>query len=272
MARQGSLSCVGVGMVLGAHLAPRARSLIEQAEVVFTVVSDPLVEQWLAGMNGDVRSLQDCYAPGRPRLSTYREMRERVLAQVRAGHRVCLALYGHPGVFARMPHEVVAAARAEDHPAHMEPAISAEDCLYADLGIDPGRVGCQHHEATQLLLNRRRLDPSAWLVVWQVALAGDRRNVTRGTSPAHRALLVERLQDDYPADHEVMVYEAATLAIASPRIERMPLAALPGARLELQSTLVVPPAMPLQPDPVMQARLVALEAGPCATQAEPAPH
>ncbi|MDZ3823785.1 MAG: SAM-dependent methyltransferase [Pseudoxanthomonas sp.] len=271
MARQGSLSCVGVGMVLGAHLAPRARSLIEQADVVFCVVSDPLVEQWLAGMNADVRSLQDCYAPGRPRLDTYREMQERVLAQVRAGRRVCLALYGHPGVFARMPHEAVAAARAEGHPAHMEPAISAEDCLYADLGIDPGRVGCQHHEATQLLLNQRRLDPSAWLVVWQVALAGDRRNLTRGTTPAHRALLVERLQRDYPRDHEVVVYEAATLAIAAPRIERLPLSALPEARLELQSTLVVPPAMPLRADPVMHARLAALEAGACAMHTVTAP-
>lgn len=259
-------------MVLGAHLAPRARSLIEQADIVFAVVSDPLVEQWLAGMNADVRSLQDCYADGRPRPDSYREMRGRVLTQVRAGRRVCLAVYGHPGVFARLPHEAIAAARAEGFPAHMEPAISAADCLYADLGIDPGRQGCQHIEATQLLLYQRRVDPSAWLVVWQVALAGDRRSLSRGTSAAHRQLLVERLARDYPEDHEVIVYEAATLAIAPPRTERLPLRDLARARLELQSTLVVPPALAPLADPVMHARLEALEAAARVPQPLPAPH
>ena len=59
--------------------------------------------------------------------------------------------YGHPGIFAWSPHKVIKVARAEGYQAHMEPGISAEDCLYADLGIDPGRCGCQHYEASQLL-------------------------------------------------------------------------------------------------------------------------
>jgi hypothetical protein len=32
--------------------------------------------------------------------------------------------------------------------AVMLPGISAEDCLFADLGIDPGMIGCQSFEAT----------------------------------------------------------------------------------------------------------------------------
>ena len=41
--RTGSLACVGVGMTLGAHIGPRARAHIEQADVVFVAVSHPLV-------------------------------------------------------------------------------------------------------------------------------------------------------------------------------------------------------------------------------------
>ena len=65
----------------------------------------------------------------------------------------------------------------------MEPGISAEDCLYADLGIDPGSVGCQHYEASQFMFYRRRIDPSAYLVLWQVGIAGDRSLRRFATGP-----------------------------------------------------------------------------------------
>lgn len=255
----GSLACVGLGMMLGAHLGPRARSHIEQADVVFALVSDPVVELWLQQMNADVRSLQPYYAEGKPRHQSYREMVEAMLAQVRAGRTVCGGFYGHPGVFAKVPHDAIAQARAEGYAAHMEPGVSAEDCLYADLGIDPGRLGCQHFEASQLLFYHRRIDPSAYLVLWQVGIAGDRTYRRSASSPAHRQLLVERLLHDYPAEHEVIVYEAATLPITLPRMEAMPLHALTDATLHMHSTLVVPPCMPLQRDETMLARIEALE-------------
>ena len=246
--------------MLGAHLGPRARATIEQADVVFVAVSDPLVELWLQGMHSDVRSLQPLYAEGRSRHDTYRDMVAAMMAEVRAGRRVCGAFYGHPGVFALVPHRAVAQARAEGYDAVMEPGVSAEDCLYADLGIDPGMHGCQHFEASQFMFYRRRVDPSACLVLWQVGLAGDRSVSRLSTGRAYRALLVERLVEDYPADHRVVLYEAATLPIAAPRIEEMPLSALADARMELQTTLVVPPAIPLQRDEAMLGRIAALDA------------
>ena len=258
-AGKGSLSCVGVGMMLGAHIGPRARATIEQADVVFGAVSDPLVELWLQQMNADVRSLQPYYAEGKSRHDTYREMIEAMLAEVRAGHHVCGAFYGHPGVFAGVPHQAIARARAEGFEAHMEPGVSAEDCLYADLGIDPGEVGCQHYEASQFMFYRRVVDPSAYLVLWQVGVAGDATVRRSSTGPAHRRLLVERLCEDYPADHGVTLYEAATLAIAEARMERMPLSQLPDAELRMQTTMVVPPATALLRDETMMERIACLD-------------
>jgi hypothetical protein len=129
----------------------------------------------------------------------------------------------------------------------MDPGISAEDCLYADLGLDPGKVGCAHFEASQVLFYDRLIDTSAWLVLWQVGVAGDRSYAVRESTPAQRQRLVDRLLLDYPPAHPVTVYEAATLPIGQPRIDRLPLAALAEARLSPQSTLVVPPARPLAP-------------------------
>lgn len=259
MSQQGSLACVGLGMLLGAHLSPRSRSHIEQADVVFALVSDPLVELWVQEMRPDMRSLQPFYCEGTSRLTSYNAMVEAMLAEVRAGRRVCGVFYGHPGVFALVPHKAVAGARAEGFEAVMEPGISAEDCLYADLGIDPGKYGCQHFEASQLMFYERRIDPSAYLILWQVGMAGDRSLARFSTGPAYRRLLVELLAMDYPLTHPVIAYEAATLPITAPRMDEMRLSDLVDADLRLQTTLVFPPAMPMQRNQAMLDRLAAID-------------
>lgn len=260
--RQGSLACVGLGMMLGAHLTPRARSTIEQADVVFVLASDGLVERWVQEMHRDVRSLQPYYGEGKSRRLTYGEMVDTMLDEVHAGRRVCAAFYGHPGVFAQVAHDAIDRARSEGFDAHMQPGISAEDCLYADLGIDPGRTGCQHFEATQFLCCDRQLDPAAWLVLWQVASVGDRGFTRNATGRAYRQLLVDKLARTYPARHDVVLYETPTLATASPRIQHLPLERLVDAELHMHTTLAVPPALPLRVDLAMRAALDALDAGP----------
>jgi len=255
--------------MLGAHLGPRARSHIEQADVVFVAASDALVELWVERMRPDARSLQPHYADGKSRRTTYREMVDAMLAEVRAGHRTCAAFYGHPGVFTQVSHQAIAQARRDGYIAVMEAAVSSEDCLYADLGIDPGHVGCQHCEATQFMIYQRRVDPSAYLVLWQVAHAGDRSLGRFSTDAAYRRLLVDRLREDYPVDHEVLVYEAATSPIGTPRMERIRLDTFPEIELRMHSTLVVPPAAALLPDRRMLDRIDDLEARLVATESRP---
>ncbi len=261
MMGKGSLTCVGLGMTLGAHLAPRARRTIETADVVFVHASDGIVEQWVGRMNADVRSMQPHYAAGATRRDAYRGMIDAMLAEVQAGRTVCGAFYGHPGVFAEVPHRAIAEARAGGHPAHMEPAVSAADCLYADLGFDPGASGCQHYEATQFLIGGRRIDTAAWLVLWQAAVVGDLGLTRRSTTPAHRALLGEVLARDYPPDHPVIAYRAATLPFVAPSIRRATLSELPTLELDLADTLALSPARKPSRDPAILARLAAIDAG-----------
>ncbi|UXI68278.1 SAM-dependent methyltransferase [Tahibacter amnicola] len=256
---QGKLVCVGIGMTLGSHIGPLAKSHITQADVVFAGVSDSVVEAWLRTLHPDVRSLQPFYEAGKSRRLTYREMVEAMLAPVRAGQSVCGAFYGHPGVFAWAPHRAIALARSEGHEALMVPGVSAEDCLYADLGIDPGRVGCQHYEASQFMLYRRTIDSSAYLVLWQVGLAGDRSLTRTSTGPAYRQLLVELLLEHYPADHPVVIYRAPTLPVVAPRMDSVRLCELPAAPIDAEDTVVIAPVRPLEPRRAIRAQLAALD-------------
>jgi len=246
-------------MTLGSHITPLARSYIEKADVVFTALSDGIIELWLARMNPNVRSLQPLYKEGKSRGDTYRQMVDTLLTEVRAGKRVCGAFYGHPGVFALPPHKAIEMARAEGYPAHMEPGVSAEDCLYADLGFDPGRYGCQHYEASQFMFYKRRVDTSAYLILWQIGVAGDQSFARFSTDAQYRQVLVDVLARDYDLGHEVIIYRAATLPIHEPRMERLPLGKLPDAAVDMHETLVIPPARSLEPDLQIRERLSALD-------------
>ena len=257
---RGRIACVGLGMTLGSHLTPLARSHIEKADVVFAALSDGIVEMWLESMHPDVRSLQSYYGKGdKSRMRTYQEWVEVMMAEVRAGRNVCAVFYGHPGVFAWSPHEVIRVARAEGYPAHMEPGISAEDCLYADVGFDPGRCGCQHYEASQLLFYEIPLNPNAYLVLWQVGLVGDRSLKRFSTGPEYRQVLVDVLSRDYPLDHEVIIYRSATLPIQQPHINRISLKDLAATAIAPEDTIVLSPVDSLQPNEAVRERLDALD-------------
>jgi hypothetical protein len=131
----------------------------------------------------------------------------------------------------------------------MEPGISAEACLYADLGIDPGKRGVQSMEATHFMVYDRQPDTAGLVLLWQVALSGDLSCTRMHADRDGLQALVEKLLRWYPADHGVILYEAAQLPIGSPRIEHLALRDLPAARYEEYTTLVIPPLGELRDDP-----------------------
>lgn len=242
------LVVVGSGIQFGRHVSERTLSEIRRAEVVLCL-ADPFALAMIQSFCPGAINLGAYYAPGKDRRQTYREIDAAIMAEVRAGKRVCAVFYGHPGVFADVPHRVVRKAREEGFAARMEPGISAEACLYADLGIDPGRRGVQSMEATQLLFYDRRLDPSGVVLLWQVALAGDLSCTRLHAEAEGLQALVEKLLRWYPPEHEAILYEAAQLPIDSPRAERLRLRDLPTAHYQEYTTLVIPPLGELQPDP-----------------------
>lgn len=252
--KPGSLIIVGSGIQLGRHVSRRALSEIQAADSVLAM-TDAFCFQWLQDMRPDVVGLHEFYGRDKDRRQTYREMDEAIMTEVRTGKRVCAVFYGHPGVFADVPHVTLRKAREEGHEARMEPGISAEACLYADLGMDPGRRGVQSFEATQFLVYDRYADPSALLILWQVALAGDLSCAQFAADRARLTVLRDKLLRWYPPDIEVILYEAAQLPVESFRADRLPLSDLPEADYKEYTTLVIPPVAGLKPDTTSLAAL-----------------
>jgi hypothetical protein len=252
--RRGSLAVVGTGIQLARQLTPEARREIERADDVLFVVGDPVAAASLGSLNARARSLSGLYRPGVPRDRVYEEMVEEILAAVRGGSRVCAVFYGHPGVYVQPSHEAVRRARAEGFEARMLPAVSAEDCLVADLGVDPGERGWQSWDATGFLLHGFRPDPTAGLVLWQVDGIGkldwDLEPDTRGL-----VALSDVLGTLYPPEHELVFYRASIYPILDGEPTRLSLRELAGLKEPPAATLYVPPLPPRPVDAAMAARL-----------------
>ncbi len=237
----GSLVVVGTGIRAISHITLEALTHLKAADKVYHVLTDPVVEDFVAQQNPTAESLKHLYVEGRERLETYRAMQDVILDAVRAGQHVCAVFYGHPGVFVTPSHEAVRTARAEGYRAEMLPGVSAEDCLFADLGLDPAEWGCQSFEATHFLVYRKKYDPSSALILWQVGAIADplfspRKKNTRGLSSLKRVLA-----DTYPLSHVVTLYEAAILPGTQPVVRQIPLSDLDATPLSGLVTLYVPP-------------------------------
>jgi uncharacterized protein YabN with tetrapyrrole methylase and pyrophosphatase domain len=257
----GSLTVIGTGIRTVGQLTTEAIAWMRNADTLLHVVADPIAEETMQRLNPNTESLSGYYAEGKPRSETYEEMVQHILACVRSGKQTCAAFYGHPGVFAYPSHESIRRARAEGYPAQMLPAVSAEDCLFADLGVDPAIGGCQSYEATDFVMHRRLVDPSTQLLLWQVGSLGDWTYKRNGYDLRGFPLLVQRLLELYPPSHNVVVYEAAVFPTCPPTIRTIPLANLSDRDVTAASTLYVPPARAPTPDPYVQQAFAAVSAG-----------
>jgi precorrin-3B methylase len=245
------LTVVGIGIKLVAHASIEARMHIERADKVYYVVAEPAAGAWVRSLNYRAESLHSCLVEGQPRYEAYERMVERILGSVQRGLRVCAVFYGHPGIFVYPANEALRRAAAGGFRAEMVPGVSALDCVFADLGLDPADDGCQMFEATDFLVHRRAPDTSCAVLLLQVGLIGQLHHTMDGFNREGLRILVDVLSEHYDRSHEVILYEAAQYSICRPLIERTPLGRLPAARVTPYSTLVVPPVLRPSPDPGM---------------------
>ncbi len=259
-ARPGQLVVVGTGLRTVGQMTTESIAWIKAADRVLYVVGDPVAERVIHDLNPKrMESLQRFYGEGQDRLASYEQMVERILQAVRASERVCAVFYGHPGVFVYPSHVAVTRARAEGYSAVMLPGISAEDCLFADLCVDPAATGCLSYEATDFLFNQRAVDPASALVLWQIGILGNGHYRAEGRYPTPlMPFLIEKLAAHYPVQHQAIVYEAAVHLGCRPRMTPVPLAGLQHVDLSAASTLYIGPAAASTPDMALVERLQAL--------------
>lgn len=237
-----SLTVVGCGIKFLSHLTIEAKSYIRNSDAVLYLVNEPAVTEWIQKENLNAESLDRFYTPHTLRKDSYQEITNYILEQLRLNQHVCVVMYGHPTVFAQPALDAVIQAKKGGYDAKVLPGISAEDCLFADLLIDPGEYGCQSFEATDFLIHRRFFDTSSHLILWQVSVIGILNHPpisfdnTKGLQ-----VLMNYLLEKYPFNHKVILYEAAQYPFLKPRIQEFKLEQLPVIKCSRISTLYIPP-------------------------------
>ena len=235
-----SVVVAGTGILGVGHISIETLGHIKAADAVFYLVADPVTEGFIQQNNPNSTSLQGCYREQAPRMEAYEAMVQTILAAMQQYDNVCALFYGHPGMFVYPSHELISRAKALGFDARMLPAISTEDCLFADLAVDPSRDGCQSYEATDFLIHERLFSPHSPLVLWQVGVIGDPTYRSAGYGIRNLDILVQRLVEHHPPTHRVVLYEAPHFVICPPRADWIPLAELPKAQVTAVTTLYVP--------------------------------
>jgi uncharacterized protein YabN with tetrapyrrole methylase and pyrophosphatase domain len=236
------LTVAGIGYQVAGHVTTETLGWLQSADRLFFLVYDPIAEQWLRALNASAVSLSDCTRPRHLLSDCCRQMEQIILKALRQGMNVCAVFSGHPGVGVDVAHHTLEKAAAEGYPVRMVPAVSAMDCLFADLGVEPAD-GFQVFEAETLLINNYRIDKQSALIILQPGTMGITRVQVKPRNSRSRTIDLQKfLLKVYQEDHKVVVYEAAMLPIAKPLIESTTLAHLIEVELTPISTLYIPPA------------------------------
>ncbi|MEM7019413.1 MAG: SAM-dependent methyltransferase [Pseudomonadota bacterium] len=265
--KKGSLIVAGTGIKSIAHLTVEAQAWIREADIVLHCLADPVTALWVRDNSKQAIDLNGFYQDSQPRLQTYLNMSAFIMQHVRAEQDVCVVFYGHPGIFAMATHYSIAMARAEGYRTAMLPGISAEDCLFAELGFDPATYGCQSLEATDMLLRRRAPQIDEHVIIWQAGEVGNLVYHERREANPAIAVLLEYLLQFYPPEHPVFHYQGAQYPISESAIEYLSLSDLVNAHLSTVSTLYLPPVQERPVDKEMAEKLgiVVAEGGDVAT-------
>ena len=263
-ARRGQLVVIGSGIeTVGFTLGDD--ELLRSADKVFFCVADPATVVWLKRLRPDAFDLYVLYDDRKPRYVTYMQMAEAMLHYVREGLRVVCVFYGHPGVFVLATHRSILIARREGHQAVMRPGVCALDCLCADLGVDPCHPGMQTHEATDMLVRRRKPDTSLHVVLWQVGLIGEMGFRRQGYINRNFSILVDYLQRSYGDEYPITHYVASRYPTIPPLIETYRLSELHDPAIQVRitglSTFYLAPRDATSADPEMVERLGLLKPG-----------
>lgn len=231
------LIVVGSGIKSIAHLSEETKKVIQNSDKVLYLVNEDNLKEWLQTTAKDAESLDKIYFSSPKRIDAYRAITDHIVKTYSEVTNLCVVFYGHPTVFADSALDAVKQIKERGGNAVVLPAISAQDCLYSDLEIDPGNQGCFSIEATELLIYERKIDPHSHLMLWQIANIGSFS--TKQT--AKLDVLKDYLLQYYPAKQAICIYEAATLPLQEARIEWAELNDLPGIAINAISTLYIPP-------------------------------
>lgn len=237
------LAIVGSGIKTLSHLTNEAKAHIIHADKVLHLVNEPLMKQWLDKHSKQSESLDNIYFDHGRRIDAYQAIAEHMYQQLLEHDYICIVLYGHPTVFAAIGLDLL--RLIEKNQLEVEhvsvPGISAMDCLFADLNVDPGNCGCFSVDVNDLLLFQKNIEPHSHLILWQIGLIGNCGAPDAEVDKDKLCYLKDYLLEFYEETHEVVLYEASLYPSVSPKIIKATLSNLVELPYTSLSTLYIPP-------------------------------
>lgn len=206
---KGKLAIVGTGITAVAHMTLEVIGHLQHADIVFYHANSGVSAALIQQLNPNIVDLYEYYGEGKLRSITYVQMAELMLAEVRKGRSVVGVFHGHPGYFVKAGRRAIAIAKMEGHETMLLPAVSATDCLFADLGIDPGVIGVHVVKASAVLRDDTFLATDNHVVLVQVGSVGDNTFSFSGYKHTKLDRFFERLISIYGEEHDSVYYVAA---------------------------------------------------------------
>lgn len=235
------LALVGSGIKSLSHFTTEFKAYTKKADKVLYLVNEPIVQEWITKNTKHPESLENIYFSNSNRLVSYAKITQKIIDELDKYDFVTVIIYGHPTVFAEPGLNAILQAEKLSIETIILPGISAENCLYADLKIDPGRFGCFHVEATEFLLFDKQIDPTAHLIIWQIGMIANMAPPEEITTSKYINFLQERLLEIYPNEQESIIYEASLYPGLKPKINRFALKDLKLQNVNTLSTLYISP-------------------------------
>jgi hypothetical protein len=194
----------GLGVLNIDQITRETERVIRRSNEVLYVDTGVATRPYLESLCPRATSLfETCYEETGHRLNAYHHMAARVLDAALGHPPVTFAMHGHPIVGAYTPFLIRDMANLLGLQVLVLPGISAMDCLFAELMVDPCVTGMQMYEATDLLLRRRPLQPDVPALIWQIGCVETTLHTMRISKPARFERLRSHLLRFYPPQHEV---------------------------------------------------------------------
>ncbi|KTD05863.1 tetrapyrrole methylase [Legionella gratiana] len=232
------LIVVGSGIKSISHLTEETKQVIQSADKVLYLVNEDNLKQWIQREAKNSESLDSIYFSSEKRIEAYQLLTNHIIEEYKKVSILCVVFYGHPAVFADSALNAVIQIKKNGGDAIILPAVSAQDCLFSDLKIDPGNHGCFSIEATELVLFERHIDIHSHLILWQVANFGR----TDGKKSNKLSILKDYLCEYFSKEYTICLYEAPSLPTQQPRIEWITLSYLDKSLINPITTVYVPPS------------------------------
>jgi len=207
--RQGRLVIVGTGITAISQMTLEAMGYIQRADVVFYHVTNGPAATHIRKLNPNAVDLYEYYGEGKKRRVTYVEMAELMLREVRRGRTVVGVFHGHPGYFVSPARRALAIASLEGYETAMLAGVSAPDCMFSDLRVDPGVFGCQILMASRVFQPDALIAITGHVVFLQVGAVGDSGFSFSGYKNATLPAFFEKLIGLYGEEQDSLYYMAS---------------------------------------------------------------